>query len=82
VKMPVSEAARQLEERGLLKRERQDHSERVIEHVGNLLGRELPPDLASFYRERIARLGDATPTHAESIAQDVVALVRKAVSEG
>src|SRR6185503_3682650 len=57
-RVSVSEAAKQLEVRGLLTRERKDHSERIIEHVGRLLGRELPPDLVSFYRERIARLGE------------------------
>lgn len=54
----VHEAARQLEERGLLKRERHDHSSRIIEHVRDLLGRELPSDLVEFYRERIASIGE------------------------
>jgi hypothetical protein len=58
MRISVSEAARQLEERGLLTRERKDHSDKVIEHVRNLLGRELPPDLVDFYRERIATLGE------------------------
>ena len=58
MKMSVSEAAKQLDKRGLLKRVRHDRSERVIEHVGHLLGRELPAELVSFYRERIARLGE------------------------
>lgn len=54
----VSEATRQLEGRGLLKRDRQDQSAKVIAHVRQLIGRELPADLISFYRERIARLGE------------------------
>lgn len=54
----VPEAARQLEERGLLTRERKDDSVRIIQHVRNLLGRELPSDLIDFYRERIATLGE------------------------
>jgi len=58
MRISVSEAARQLEERGLLTRERKDHSDKVIEHVRKLLGRELPPDLIDFYRERIATLGE------------------------
>ena len=48
MKVPVSEAAGQLEARGVLKREAQDHSERVIEHVGRLLERELPVDLVEI----------------------------------
>jgi hypothetical protein len=60
VRIPVSDAARELEARGALKRRRQDHSERVIAHVGALLGRELPPDLIDFYRENVDRLGDFT----------------------
>jgi hypothetical protein len=58
MKVSVSEAAGQLEARGVLKREAQDHSERVIEHVGRLLKRELPVDLVDFYRERIVRIGE------------------------
>jgi len=58
MRVDVSEATRQLEERRLIKRERHNHSERIIEHVGHLLGRELPADLVGFYRERIARLGE------------------------
>lgn len=58
MKISVREAAMQLEERGLLKRARHDHSERIIEHVGNLLGQPLPADLISFYREGITELGD------------------------
>ncbi|MCI3132917.1 SMI1/KNR4 family protein [Phenylobacterium aquaticum] len=58
MKISIHEAARQLEERRLLKRERQDHSSRIVEHVRDLLGRELPPDLVEFYRERIAGIGE------------------------
>jgi hypothetical protein len=58
MKMPISEAATRLEEHGLLRRERNDHSTRVIEHVRSLLGRDLPNDLMDFYRERIAQIGD------------------------
>jgi hypothetical protein len=54
----VHEAARLVEARGHLERERHDHSSRIIEHVRDLLKRELPPDLIAFYLERIARIGD------------------------
>ena len=58
MRISIHEAARQLEERGLLKRERNNHSDRLIEHVRELLGRELPTDLIDFYRERIASIGE------------------------
>ena len=58
MRIPVREAAYQLETRGLLKRERYDHADRVIEHVHSLLGQELPTDLIDFYRERIASVGE------------------------
>jgi hypothetical protein len=58
LRIPVREAVRQLEARGLLKRERHDHADRIIEHVRGLIGRELPEDLIDFYRERIASVGD------------------------
>lgn len=58
MRMTVPEAARHLEELGQLKRERNDHSDRIIEHVRVLLGRELPLDLIAFYRERIESVGD------------------------
>jgi hypothetical protein len=54
----VHEAARLLEQRGLLERARSDHSARIIEHVGALLGRPLPQDLEDLYRERIRSVGD------------------------
>jgi hypothetical protein len=58
-RVPVSEAARQLEERGLLKRWKgPDQSDRIIPYVEELLGRPLPPDLVDFYRERIESIGD------------------------
>lgn len=58
MRIDVSDAARQLEERELLQRSRDDHSDRVIDHVRELIGRELPADLVAFYRERITRIGD------------------------
>ena len=70
MRIPVSEAARRLEARGLFKRHRNDHSVRIIEHVRNLLGRELPADLVDFYRERIASIGEftaQTPTWNERV---------------
>lgn len=60
MRIPVSEVARRLEDRGLLEREYNDHSGRIIEHVRTLLGRELPSDLIAFYRERIASIGEFT----------------------
>lgn len=58
MRVAVSDVAKQLEGRGLLKWEPHDHAGRVIEHVQSLLKRELPADLADFYRERILRIGD------------------------
>ena len=57
MRISVSEAVRQLDERGLIERERQDHSGKIITHVAELLGRELPADLVDFYRERISKIG-------------------------
>lgn len=58
-RVPVSDAARQLEERGLLTRWKgPDQSDRVIPYMEELLGRRLPADLVDFYRERIASVGD------------------------
>ena len=62
MRIPVREATRQLEKRGLLKRERHDHADRIVEHVRSLLGRELPTDLIDFYRERIASVGEFPST--------------------
>lgn len=58
MKISVSDAVHHLEERALIERERGDHVDKIIEHVEGLLGRPLPMDLADFYRERIARLGE------------------------
>lgn len=58
MRVPVRDAAAQLEARGLLVRCRHDYSERIIEHVRQLLGRDLPTDLIDFYRERISRIGE------------------------
>ena len=60
MRIPVPDAAAQLEARGLLTRRRDDHSARIIAHVRHLLCRELPTDLIAFYRERIARVGEFT----------------------
>ena len=56
----VAEAARRLEDRGAIVRQRRDHSERHIEFARTVLGRELPDELTQFYRERIASMGDFT----------------------
>lgn len=58
MRIAVADAARQLEQRGLLERERGDGSIRVVERVRRLIGRALPSDLEDFYRERIARIGE------------------------
>ena len=54
--LSVAEACRQVETRALLKRERVDHSDLIIAKVSAVLGRELPSDLADFYRERVASI--------------------------
>ena len=54
----VRDAAREVEQYGLLERLRDYHPDKVIEHVGRVLRRELPADLIDFYREGIARIGD------------------------
>ena len=56
MRISVSEAVRQLDERGLIERERHDHSDKIIQRVTELIGRELPADLIDFYRERLARV--------------------------
>lgn len=56
--LSVTEACRQIELRGLLKRERVNHADRIIAKVSAVLGRELPIDLADFYRERVAAIGE------------------------
>jgi len=56
--MSVSEAARRVEELGMLRRDRADHSMRIIGHVRDSLGRDLPDDLKAFYREHIESVGE------------------------
>ena len=58
MRINVQESARQVEQRGLLRRERGDHADKIIEHVRDVLGRDLPEDLVAFYRERIAAIGE------------------------
>lgn len=53
----VAEAARQLEEQGLLQRMRNDQSEKVIARVAEIVGQGLPSELKALYRERIVRVG-------------------------
>ena len=60
MRLPVAQAVELIESKGLLKRERQDQSGKVIAHVAEVLGRDLPTDLIDFSRERIARIGDFT----------------------
>lgn len=60
MRISVAEAARVLEERGVLKRLRNDQSERVIPFVREVLGRDLPADLEDFYRAHIATI-DGNP---------------------
>ena len=54
----VPDAARRLEERGLLKRGSADHPDLMIEHVEIVLGHNLPSELGEFYREQIDRVGE------------------------
>jgi hypothetical protein len=54
----VGEAAKLLEERGMLKRRRDDHVARVPAHMASVLGRDIPADLRDFYLERIYSVGD------------------------
>lgn len=61
MRIPVEDAVRDLEARGLITRERHDHSDKIIAHVQQLLRRPLPLDLIDFYRESIARVGDNNP---------------------
>lgn len=58
MRIPVQEAAQQLESRGELTRLRGDHADKIIERVAELVGRELSVDLIDFYRERIGSIGD------------------------
>ena len=54
----VADACLQIELRGLLRRERVTHADRIIAKVSAVLGCELPIDLADFYRERMAAIGE------------------------
>src|SRR5262245_4869523 len=54
----MEDACRLLEVRGALKRHRHDHSVQVIEHVTELIGGWVPPELAAFYRERVSQVAD------------------------
>ncbi|HEY9723792.1 MAG TPA: SMI1/KNR4 family protein [Oscillatoriaceae cyanobacterium] len=54
----MHEAARQLEARGVLTRSHGEGADKVVEHVRDVLGCELPADLVDFYRERIAGVGE------------------------
>jgi hypothetical protein len=58
VHIEVAAAARELENKGLLRRHRSDNSERIIRQVGQQLGHKLPEDLEALYRERISRVGE------------------------
>lgn len=58
MRISVSDAALQLEERGLLLRVRQNQSDKIIERVESLLSRPLPADLVDFYREGIYSIGE------------------------
>jgi hypothetical protein len=46
-----------LEGRGALGRRRKDQADWVVEHVGGMIGRPIPADLADFYRENIDWIG-------------------------
>jgi hypothetical protein len=58
VHIEVAEAARELEQKGLLRRLRSDNSEQIVRHVSQQLGRKLPADLEALYRERISQVGE------------------------
>ena len=58
MKVAISDAVRSLEERGLIRRQKTDSSDLVIDRVRELLGRPLPPDLIDLYREHIAAVGE------------------------
>lgn len=53
----VAEVAQHLEARGLLRRQGKDHAARTIAYVRGLIGRDLPQDLETFYRERLHEVG-------------------------
>lgn len=54
----VAAAARQLEQKGLLRRHRADYSDRLIRHVSQQLDRTLPADLQALYCENISHLSE------------------------
>ncbi len=54
----IADIAKALEQRHELVRARIDHSLRIIEHVSDEIGQQLPEDLTAFYREHIQRVGD------------------------
>ena len=54
----VAAAAHELEQKGLLRRDRADNAERIIRHVSQQLGQKLPTDLEALYRESISRVGE------------------------
>lgn len=54
----IADVAKALEQRHELIRARVDHSARIIEHVSDELGEQLPEDLKALYRELILRVGD------------------------
>jgi len=54
--LTVFEAASQLEKKGLLVRAKYDQSEKIISHLNDLMGQNVPDDLADFYRARIQKV--------------------------
>ncbi len=58
MRISVADACAILEQRGLLKRHHDDHGELIVDYVHERLGRDAPPDLQDFYRERIAQVAD------------------------
>lgn len=54
----IADAVQRLEQSGALERTRANHSALIIQHVREQIGQDLPHDLADFYRECIARIGD------------------------
>ncbi len=79
MKITVSEAVRSLETVGLIKREKNDRSEVVVDRVTELVGRPLPQDLIDLYREHVAAVGEfaaITPSWNDRIgwSKDVVSM--------
>ncbi|MBW0150865.1 MAG: hypothetical protein KXJ53_06595 [Phenylobacterium sp.] len=56
--IPISEVCRLLEARGALRRLPRDPSDGMVQQVRELLGGQMPADLESLYRERVASVGD------------------------